>query len=221
MGRYAKICSHHPPEGTRRARDDRSARMSVQSLDGRHQRSARSREAVVDAMLDLLRERGEQPGAQEIADRAGVSLRTVFRHFDDVDSLFAAAVANQVQRVGGMFDPLEPVGPLTERVDALVRHRASLFEQIAPIRRAAQRRDENPVIGEWLGRSHDLLRGQMTTQLAEELQPLPARDRRVIVEALDAATSWPMWNTLRHDQQLDVEMASAVITHAILRLLDR
>lgn len=187
--------------------------------DGRHLRSVRSREAVVDAVLDLLTETGEPPSAQAVAERADVSLRTVFRHFEDVDSLFAAAVVQQIQRVGALFGPLHPVGDVDIRLAALVDHRARLFEQIAPVRRAALRRDGHASIAEWLARSNELLRQQTTAQLAPELDAMPARARELTVEALDAITGFQAWDSMRRHQGLGVDAAKAVVVHAVTRLL--
>lgn len=174
----------------------------------------------MEAVLDLIRETGTQPSAQAVAERAEVSLRTVFRHFDDVESLFGAAVAHQIKRVGSMFEPLPASGDLATRIDALLTHRALLFEEIAPIRRAAQRRDEHEAIRTWLARSHDLLRVQMVTQLAPELDRLSPAERATVVEALDVATGWPAWDAMRRLRGLDVETATAVVSLAIHRLLE-
>jgi TetR/AcrR family transcriptional regulator of autoinduction and epiphytic fitness len=180
--------------------------MSAEPVDGRHLRSARSRAAVVDAVLDLLRERGEQPSAQEIADRAGVSLRTVFRHHDDMDSLLATALAHQMERVGPLYAPLPPM-PAAEFVD----RRAMLFEGIAGVRRAGIRHDQVAVIREGLADSHRRLRAQVASAFGAEGTTL---------EAIDAATSWAAWDTLRRDQELSVADAKAVMTHMVTRLLE-
>ena len=156
-------------------------------------------------MLDLLEETGAHPSAQEVADRAGVSLRTVFRHFDDVDSLLAVAVAHQIERVGRRFDPLGPVG-----VDAFVAHRAQLFEEISPIRRAALQRSEHPAIGEWLTESRRRLRAQVAGCFDVD---------GITLDALDAATSWSTWETLRREQGLSVARARAVMSHTVTSLL--
>ncbi|MEL0137982.1 MAG: helix-turn-helix domain-containing protein, partial [Halieaceae bacterium] len=63
----------------------------VQSSDGRRQRSERSQVAIVEAALALMDEGVLVPTAQQIADRAGVGIRSFFRHFTDMDSLFLAA----------------------------------------------------------------------------------------------------------------------------------
>lgn len=179
---------------------------NVEPIDGRHLRSARSRAAVVDAVLDLLRERGEQPSAQEIADRAGVSLRTVFRHHDDMESLLATALAHQMERVGHLYADLDrmPVTPFVAR-------RAALFEEIAGVRRAGIRHDEVAVIRQGLTESHDRLRAQAASAFGID---------GLVLDAVDMATSWAAWDALRRDQGLSVEDASTVMVHVVTRLLE-
>jgi TetR/AcrR family transcriptional regulator of autoinduction and epiphytic fitness len=57
------------------------------TTDGRVLRGERNREAIVEALLELYQEGDPQPPARAIAERAGVSLRTVFQHFNDMDTL--------------------------------------------------------------------------------------------------------------------------------------
>ena len=59
------------------------------ALDGRERRSARSREAIVQALFGLIGSGVLRPTAQQVAERAGVGIRSVFRHFADMESLFA------------------------------------------------------------------------------------------------------------------------------------
>ena len=58
------------------------------STDGRRQRSARSREKIIRAMWDLMLDGDMEPSAADIAEAAGVGLRSVFRHFEDIDTLY-------------------------------------------------------------------------------------------------------------------------------------
>ena len=51
--------------------------------DGRTVRAERTRQALVDSLLNLLDEGQLTPTAAEIAARAGVSERSVFQHFPD------------------------------------------------------------------------------------------------------------------------------------------
>ena len=55
--------------------------------DGRHQRSQRSREKILKAYWELMLKGDMSPSAAAIAEHAGVGLRSVFRHFEDLDAL--------------------------------------------------------------------------------------------------------------------------------------
>jgi len=107
------------------------------TTDGRLARSLMTRAAVVDALLALI-EAGElQPTAPQIAERAGVSLRSVFQHFRDREALFAAAADRQTQRLRVLVEPIDARAPLAERLVTFVAQRARLLETLAPVRRAA------------------------------------------------------------------------------------
>ncbi len=62
------------------------------AVDGRTMRRTRNRSAVITALLDMIREGDLHPGAAEIAERAGVSHRSIFRYFDDLDDLVRTAI---------------------------------------------------------------------------------------------------------------------------------
>ena len=189
-------------------------------MDGRRLRRERNQDAVVDAILGLLREGTLRPSTREIAARAGVSLRSLFRHFDDLDALFAAAVQRQLDEVGAAFEFVVEPGPLHRRIRALVGHRAELYETIAPVRRAAtlQAPFREPVRDglEW---SHRTLRHQLVHAFDPELATRSAKDRRILLEALDNATGWSSWETLRTTQSLTVPEAEAVMTATLTALL--
>ena len=189
-------------------------------MDGRRLRRERNQDAVVDAILDLLREGNLSPSAREIADRSGVSLRSLFRHFDDLEALFAAGVQRQLEEVGPAFEVVIEPGPLDERIRAVVRHRADLYEQIAPVRRAATLQAPfRESVRDGLDWSHRTLRHQLVTAFDGELADRTPKDRRVLLEAVDAATSWANWEGLRTTQGLSEAEAEAVVTATLTALL--
>ena len=63
--------------------------------DGRRLRSERSKQAIIDAILALMEEGNLVPSAQTVADRAGIGIRSVFRHFADMEELYAIAGEQQ------------------------------------------------------------------------------------------------------------------------------
>ncbi len=141
-----------------------------QHLDGRRARREQNVEAVVDAMLDLLGEGNLSPGAAAVAERSGVSLRSVFRYFDDMDSLTSRAIARQMERAAPLFDLLDDSGSTPERAERLAAHRVMQHAMLGPYARIAILRSaEYPVVAEGLATRRDALRRQVEALFATEL----------------------------------------------------
>src|SRR5580692_8984654 len=107
--------------------------------DGRTRRRLNSYERAVDALLDLIESGNEAPTAQQIAERSGISVRTVFRLSEDLESLHAAGVLRQMERTAHLYITLPGTGPLSTRLRMLVKNRVTVFEAIAPVRRVGDR----------------------------------------------------------------------------------
>lgn len=170
---------------------------------------------MVDAILDLLIEGETRPTAQQVSDRSGVSMRTIFRLFDDMTSLHQAAIERQAERVLALMVPLPDTGPLATRVEAVVASRARVFEAISPVRRAAVRlAATSPTIATELGRAAELFRVQVAEALRRELDRDPGA-----LDAVDLVTSWEAWERLRTIQGLTVRQASEVVRRTLTALL--
>jgi len=190
---------------------------TLSTRDGRVLRGERNRRAVVDAMLALIEEGDPQPTAKRVAERAGVALRSVFHHFDDVESVLAAAARLQAQRHWHIVQPVAPELPLGERVAQVVAQRSTLFERIAPARRAALLVEhDSPVIGAWLEEGRATLRRQLAATFAPEL----AREGRDLLAALEVSASWTGWESLRRRQGLSVNAARRVLARLLTALLE-
>src|SRR3954451_3861970 len=94
-------------------------------------RTERGRDLVVTALLELFDEGEPQPGAARIAERAGVSERSVFRYFDDLDALAAEAGARQIGRTRELYAAPDGTGDLDRRVRALADQRMSIHDRVA------------------------------------------------------------------------------------------
>lgn len=186
--------------------------------DGRHLRRARNQEAVVDAILGLLDEGHPQPTAQDVATRSGVSMRSIFRLFDDMEALHRAAIERQTRRLGELLVELPTDGPLVDRIAALVGNRAVVFETISPVRRLANRLapTSRPIQGE-LVRLGRFLRTQVAATFAPELGRRGADE--LLLDALDAALSWDTWERLRVNQQLSPVETRRTVTLTVTALL--
>lgn len=191
------------------------------SVDGRRARAERNRDAVVEAILDLLREGIESPNVSEIAERSGVSVRSVFRHFDDLESLHIAAIEVHLQQVWHLFAVELPEGPVELRVAALVEQRARLYEDIAPIRRVAERRRRtSPAITAKLGVARRFLRNQVRQCFTPELSRRGGSTADDLLDALELAAGWSSWETLRTEQGLSVARAKRVLGLSLTCLVD-
>jgi len=193
------------------------------SEDGRRAGRERNRNAVVDALLDLYQKGVVSPGAQDIADRSGVSRRSVFRYFDDMDDLDRTAIERHTARVIHLFE-LEGAGegPLPNRIERLAAQRARLFEAIAPVRRIAMMRaPTHPVIAGELARSVSFLRAQVNRHFAPELDALDADAGRETLAAAAVLTSFEAFDAMRREQGLTLAETAATVRRGLTALLSR
>ena len=187
----------------------------AETSDGRRRRSIDSRARIVAAMLDLVREGQVAPGAEEVAARAEVGLRTVFRHFKDMDSLYrelATAVERElIQIVAKPFKAETWQGKVLE----LVERRTPVYERIMPFRRAS---DTHRHTSPFIQTRHGVLAGQAREILIRILPPEVVKDT-LTFESLDLLLSFEAWARLRSEQGLSQKRARDVLTAAVERVL--
>jgi AcrR family transcriptional regulator len=189
-------------------------------VDGRRLRSDRSRTAVAEALLSLYEEGNAQPGAAEIARRAGVSERSVFRLFEDLDSLAVATIERELERVGGRFQPPSVQGPLDQRVRALVEQRIDVYGAMAAIARAAQMLvPRSTVVADAVRWRRDYLRQQIETLFAAELATRTKRRREEIVDAIDVLCSFEGFELLAATARHTPARTRRMLTSAVTALL--
>ncbi len=185
--------------------------LATKKVDGRAARAERTRNAVVDALLDLIEEGELTPTAQAVAERAGVSLRIVYVHFEDHHKLFAAAAARHTERILADIKPIAATGTLAARLDAFVTVRARIYQRVFNVRRAARLYEHgSPVVAQTLRFVRALKREEAERVFERELQSLSPSARRDRAAALGAVTSFNTWESLRAHQQLSVEDAKRV-----------
>jgi AcrR family transcriptional regulator len=186
------------------------------STDGRLLRSQRSRELIADALYELVGEGHLEPTAQQTADRAGVGIRTVFRLFSDMESLYATMNARLLSEVRPMLREGPPEGAnLRERATALVADRAALFQRVAPYMRGTNlNRERSPFLTDQYRKIVRQLRERLLVWLPE-LRNAP----QDLLEALDQATSFEAWDRLRNDQRLGLPRARAAMECAVQALV--
>lgn len=101
---------------------------SALKVDGRRLRTERSRKAILDAVWSLMEEGHLVPTAQLIAERAGVGIRSFFRHFPDMETLFSVADNEIRESAEALFVGGDREGSLQERILHAVERRAHGYE---------------------------------------------------------------------------------------------
>jgi TetR/AcrR family transcriptional regulator, regulator of autoinduction and epiphytic fitness len=190
------------------------------AVDGRTARALRTRQAIVDATIALVEAGDVRPTAPRVAERAGVSVRSVFQHFDDLETLYSAVADRLLERVVGLISDVEASGPLDERVARFVDQRAALLESITPIRRAAAvHAPFSREITERLLGGHAYLRYEVERAFADVLEGMPDDERIELLDSLDAALSWGSWDSLRSLAGCSPTRAKRAVARAVTALL--
>jgi AcrR family transcriptional regulator len=150
--------------------NDAAAAETVLSVDGRRARRDRNRENVVDALLELYGEGHMRPSLDLVAERSGVSHRSVFRYFEDLDELDRVAIERFMERCAHLLEvPDLGDGTLASRIERLVDHRIALHEATAPVARVARMRaPTHPVLAENLVTNRAMLRSQLAIHFTAE-----------------------------------------------------
>ena len=183
--------------------------------DGRVRRSQRSGQAIVDALMALVGEGVIEPTAQQVAARANVGIRTVFRRFSDIESLFAEMDARLQAEALPLLLGGRANGTLAERARALVHQRVAFFERIAPYKRSGNlKRWRSPFLRD----RHALLVRALHVDLLRWLPEL-RRAATAINDALDLTTSFEAWDRLRSEQSLSRARAQAAMERTVLALI--
>jgi TetR/AcrR family transcriptional regulator, regulator of autoinduction and epiphytic fitness len=193
---------------------------SVTVADGRATRAERTRMAVVDALLSLNEQGNLRPTAREIAAEAGVSLRSIYVHFDDVEALFIAAAIRHGERLQSLSRPLVTEGPLEARTDALLAHRRTIYEAGAGVRRAALLQEPfSPALRRALEVGRASGRAEVDQVFAPEISAAGEHGHG-LRQALALVTGATTWDVLRRYQGMTAAEAEAQMRTMVFALLE-
>jgi AcrR family transcriptional regulator len=192
-------------------------RKPADAADGRRERSRSSRAKIVAAMLDLVAAGEVSPSAAQVAEVAGVGLRSVFRHFADMDALYREmTVAVEAQVLPIILRPPEGA-TWQERLSDIAARRAVIFETIMPYRISASvRRFESAYLMEDYRRMQRLESESLLAHLPEAVRADTEGAR-----ALGVIFSFNTWRLLRLDQNMTVDEAAAVVRRMLADALVR
>ncbi|MFH9725838.1 TetR/AcrR family transcriptional regulator [Streptomyces sp. NPDC017254] len=177
--------------------------------------------ALLDALLGLLSEAAQEPTRKAIAERAGVSERTVFVHFADREALYVAAARRQAERWLAHAEPVPPAWEAERKVGALLAQRSRMYEVMTPIRKIGLGLEpHSPGLRGVMAEGDAWFRADLAVMFAPELGRVPdAEAAGGLLDALEASSSWAVWDHLRSRRGLDEAAARAAIGRTLRALL--
>jgi AcrR family transcriptional regulator len=193
----------------------------VSAVDGRSLRRERNRQDIVDALLSLIENGETEISAALIASKAGLSERSIFRYFDDVNDLYRSvcdlAFSKEIEYA--LIDDAG-VGSLDTKIENFVNQRVRIYtmnEKIAPAARSFA--FKNPIIKNQLVVGRKLLRTQIMKHFAEELSVFDKQQQQVAVAIIDSLTTFESYDMMRSDQRMSVQAIKSILTESIRKAL--
>jgi AcrR family transcriptional regulator len=187
------------------------------ATDGRRLRSERSRLAIIEAALSLQDDGVLLPTAQQISDRAGVGIRSFFRHFEDMESLFACGDDHIRDSYEALFLGGDRSGSLEERIDRVAIRYADAYEKLTNKHEATRAQLwRYEILRKNYARNQRGLRKDLEKWLPELKQT-----HRLDREAIHAIASFDMWHRLRYHQGLSKQTAINVIVNLLTSQLSQ
>ena len=183
--------------------------------DGRLLRSERSRGLIIDAMIALIEEGFLIPTAQQIAERADVGIRSVFRHFDDMDSIFETVNTLMLEETAPLFTGGDRTGTLEVRILHAIEQLTNGYESAKNFMLSGRiRRWNTPVIEKNYALNQRRLQKELEDWIPEILTLTD--DQKQSAYAL---ASFDYWHRLRVDQTVSPDSCISIICNQLSQVV--
>jgi AcrR family transcriptional regulator len=190
------------------------------SPDGRRLRSERTKQSIMEAYIELLREKPEIPTAAQIAARAGISTRSVFERFVDLQGLSLATVDHafamgEAQAIARNVDGDRPT-----RLRSHIETRADTCERWLPVWRVViANQGKLQALRDRVSFIRRAIVKRMELMYRPELAMLPDEERRDLLIALEALIDFESWGRMREGHGLSFDEACSLWIRMIDRML--
>jgi TetR/AcrR family transcriptional regulator, regulator of autoinduction and epiphytic fitness len=163
-----------------------------------HDRSTRTRRALLSATRDLMHDGVLAPSAAHISRRAGLSRRSLYVHFDTVEGVVAATVQTAVIDAFRTWQPPPTALPLPNRIDMFCQRWRIICEALRLPGRIAGIQPHVPEVVTVQARTRRWGNALVDAVFEPELERSgPERPR--LASALHLVTSWSGWDDLRRN----------------------
>ena len=190
-------------------------------VDGRRARRDRNRKAVIEAAFALIAAGKGPPSAEDVAERAGVSVSSVFRNFDGLVDLQQQALELFSERYSHLISATPPPDDdLDVRIAFFVRNRLDLYEEAHPLMALARARAfDHDALAEAVARNRSLLAEQTRTCLVPEMAertPSGAADLVAIVDSLTSPEAFELMTRTHARTRTQIAAAWTGALHTLL-----
>jgi AcrR family transcriptional regulator len=184
-------------------------------------RPTRTRQAIIDALLAACRDGEFFPTAKELAERAGISQRSIFVHFADLGELRAAAAGQQFDRIESLVVGSDPAEPLADRIEAVVRQTDKVFGLQRKIRLLGLvEAAASPGLDERIRRADRHVREALASTFASELADGSGTLDEQLLDVVETTAGWGFRHQLVDRRKLSQRAASTAVRRTLQALLD-
>ena len=177
------------------------------AADGRHSRTIATRKRIVAGFIDLIAEGIVSPTAEQVALRAGIGLRTVFRHFDDMETLYREVGTHVSMLIDQVLQTQLKAPDWQGKLVESIEIRAPLFEKLMPFHIASHvYRHASPFVEKYIHQLH-----MLECTILQIILPSTILKDKPRFEALVQALSNDAWVRLRREQKLTRKQATEVM----------
>ena len=184
--------------------------------DGRRQRSQRSREKILRAYWELMLDGDMDPSAAAIAEHAGVGLRSVFRHFEDLDTLLRDLMQLCYDEITPEFMTPLKSKHWKDQLLELVNRNVMIWERIKVPNMAGEiGRFKSQVLMDDYRRSRNLEISGIKAILPKDIDNYDK-----VLLALDASMCFSTMRRLREDRKLSIPKVKGVMIMMVKSIID-
>ena len=182
--------------------------LKIKTSDGRFARSQKTKDAIVKALLKLLNDT-PFPTAEQVAKESKIGLRTVYRQFKDMESIYLSLHEECLYSLKQMFEnEIDIEKSFEERIYLAITERLAIYSEyeslfIATISNAARL----PILVDQVAASYQIMRERFI-KIVPEIKNLST----IKSDLLFTRFLFPSWFSLRkvlnHDQKTIIDELS-------------
>ena len=182
--------------------------LNIKTGDGRFARSKKTKDAIVRALLKLLRNT-PFPTAEQVAKESKIGLRTVYRQFKDMESIYLSLHEECMHSLGQIFNSdVDLDRPFNERVSFAIRERFTIYEKyetlfIATISNSARL----PTLVNQVAESYQFMRERFI-KIVPEIENLSTIKSDLLFTRILFPSWFSLRNVLMHDQKIIIDELS-------------